>query len=280
MRRLFRKKSKDTAFNNSQLSLYAGILESDFVHYGYFDDPGVEPASLSLEQIRKAQERYSERIIDLLNTNDAPVLDVGAGMGGISRMMMGKGVQPVALTPDRTQIAFLRERHPNLEIIEGRFQSVDWTPHYGRFGTILNAESLQYITLDHAFDLVPRLLRAGGSWLICDYFRVNQSIENSGHRWDQFRDRALADGWSFRHEEDITDHVLPGLGFVHLLGLRFVRPLFDYLDARLERSHPAARYALEDVIVRQDARLEESFISVNPDAFAKQKRYMLVALTR
>jgi hypothetical protein len=43
------------AFNDPQLQLYARILPNDFLHYGYFDDSGTSPESISLATLGRAQ---------------------------------------------------------------------------------------------------------------------------------------------------------------------------------------------------------------------------------
>jgi len=280
IRRLFRTKRKDTVFNNSQLSLYANILQSDFLHYGYFEDATIRPEQTSLEDLRRAQTRYSEKVVSLIVNREAPVLDVGAGMGGISRLLSERGFEPVPLTPDKTQIAYIREKYPKLRVIEGRFQEADWTQWRGRFGTVLTAESFQYIELDEALTAIPDILSPGGRWVICDYFRIDDAVERSGHRLEEFRRRVTESGWRIAHEEDITPHVLPGLAFAHMMGERFVEPVYRFVLARLERNHPAVKYLFEDVLQAQEQRIEQGLDVVDPAVFPTQKKYMLFALDR
>jgi len=279
-RRLFRTKRKDTVFNNSQLSLYANILQSDFLHYGYFEEVSIRPEQTSLEDLRRAQTRYSEKVAGLIINREAPVLDVGAGMGGISRLLSERGFDPVPLTPDKTQIAYLRDQYPDFQLIEGRFQEADWAAWRGRFGTVLTAESFQYIELDEALAAIPEILVATGRWVICDYFRIDDAVERSGHRLEEFRSRVTRSGWKIAHEEDITPHVLPGLAFAHMLGQRFVDPVYRFVLARLERNHPAVKYMFDDILSDQDRRIREGLDIVDPEVFAKQKKYMLFALDR
>jgi len=280
LRRVFWKKKRNTAWNNSQLALYSGILKSDFLHYGRFE-PGTTPESLSIEEITRAQKRYSEKLLELIGPEHQPVLDVGAGMGGISRMLLERGITPVPLTPDRAQIDYISRTYPAVELIPERFQNVDWSGSRDRFGCVLTAESCQYFSLDQAFTTVPSILRPGGRWVVCDYFRRNgSSLEASGHLWSDFRARAEAPGWSVVHEEEITEEVLPGLAYIAMLGERFVHPIYEFLQARLQRNHPALHYLLEDVFALQDERYERGRAIVDPDLFRSEKQYMLVALEK
>jgi len=130
-----------TVFNDPQLQLYTRILPDDFLHYGYFDDPRTAPESISLEDIRRAQTRYSERVLEHVVDTSAPVLDVGAGMGGMVRMLAEKGFSPTALTPDRHQVQYIETTYPDVPVIEGRFHEVGWAKYERHFGTVITAES-------------------------------------------------------------------------------------------------------------------------------------------
>jgi hypothetical protein len=52
------------------------MIPSDFLHYGYFDDPLRRPEDISLGEVTRAQARYSELLLDLAGDPSLPVLDV------------------------------------------------------------------------------------------------------------------------------------------------------------------------------------------------------------
>lgn len=278
IRRALRRDAPRTARNNSQLVLYSKILETDFLHYGCFA-PGTHPETLSLRDLGEAQQRYSERILGFVKAS--PVLDVGAGLGGITRLLLDRDCIPVALTPDRAQVDYIRTRFPTVELIPHRFQDVDWSAHAGRFGSVITAESLQYFALDRAFDIMSSILAGGGRWIACDYFRRNDSaVEASGHLWSEFQALASSSGWRTIHEEDITEEITPGLAYIAMIGRRLVHPVYRFLEARLERKHPAVHYLLEDALRLQDRRYERGLAIIDPERFRREKRYMLVVLEK
>lgn len=266
------------AFENPQLELYSKILPGGFLHYGYFEDPEVRPESMSLEDLQQAQQRYSDLVLEHVVDKEAPVLDVGAGMGGMCRMLLERGFAPFALTPDRVQVRYIRERYPDVTVIEGRFHEVGWVAHHGRFGTIVTAESLQYLFLDNALSTIEALLRPGGRWVICDYFRRHQGVNGSGHVWQEFADTAKARGWRIIFEQDLTSHVAPSLAFARMLGDRFALPLIGYVNASMRRKRPAMHYLLADSLQTIDESLGARVEEIDPSRFLEDKRYMLLVM--
>lgn len=77
------RKKVERVRDDAQLKLYSQILEGDFLHYGYFDNPEIKPEDISLNQIYKAQLRYAQLLLEKLDPNANQVLDIGCGMGGL-----------------------------------------------------------------------------------------------------------------------------------------------------------------------------------------------------
>ena len=73
------------------------------------------------------------------------------------------------------QIAYIEQKYPTLELIRGRFEDIDVEANAGRFGTIINSESFQYVNLEKAAQLVTKLLAPGGRWLIGSYHPSQQN---------------------------------------------------------------------------------------------------------
>src|SRR4051812_26145264 len=119
-----RRKAHRHSYDDAQLALYSQILPSDFLHYGFFDDPDIRPEDMSLSDIVGAQQRYSELLLDLAGKPTEPVLDVGCGMGGLSRLLRDRGFAPVALTPDRLQAAHVRSALPDVPVIRSKFEQL------------------------------------------------------------------------------------------------------------------------------------------------------------
>jgi cyclopropane fatty-acyl-phospholipid synthase-like methyltransferase len=269
-----------TVFNDPQLQLYTRILPDDFLHYGYFDDVQTRPESISLSDLQHAQTRYAERVLEHVVDTGAPVLDVGAGMGGMARMLGERGFSPTALTPDRHQVRYIKATYPEVPVIEGRFHEVGWPKYDRHFGTVITAESFQYLFLDNALSVIQNILRPGGRWVMCDYFRRRSDVAGSGHVWDDFVSAAGAKGWRFSHQEDITGHILPTMAFVQMLGDRFGMSLLGYGVANLQRKRPGLNYVLAEAVADLEAVLGYAVAQSDPERWAADKRYMLLVLER
>ena len=74
------------------LKLYSKTIQSDFLHYGFWDDPEkVDLGYLTLNDIKKAQHRYIDHISSFIPKDTKTILDVGCGIGGNSEYLLNKG---------------------------------------------------------------------------------------------------------------------------------------------------------------------------------------------
>jgi len=267
-------------YDDSQLSLYAEILPGDFLNLGHFEDPGLQPQDITLRDIVRAQARHAELVAELIADSTSPVLDVGCGMGGLIRVMLAKGLSPVALSPDRNQIRHVRAKYPTVTIVETKFEDIPLDEHIHRYGTIITSESLRYLKLDRALPLMEKLLKPGGRWIACDSFRVGEERGRSGYVWADFERRMVRSDWRFVCQRDHTPNVVPTLRFVYMWGNDIARPGVRFAFRKLQRKHPRAYYILEEVIEAINGRLDQNLDLVNPDAFVAHNKYMLLAMEK
>ena len=62
------------------------------LHYGYFEDPNIKPNSISLNDLENAQMKYVDLITEQIKSSEKLILDVGAGMGGLSKILNDKTI--------------------------------------------------------------------------------------------------------------------------------------------------------------------------------------------
>jgi hypothetical protein len=128
--------------------------------------------------------------------------------------------------------------------------------------------------------LYSRILKPGGRWVMCDYFRREPEVKGSGHVWGDFLAAAADRGWHLVHQEDVTDHILPTVRFARMLAQRFGLSLLGYGAANLKRKRPALHYLVEEVLDDVEGLLKTKVEQLDPERFANDKRYMLLALVR
>ena len=274
------RKAHRHTYDDAQLALYAQILPSDFLHYGYFDDPDRRPEDISLSDVTRAQTRYAELLLELVGDPAAPVLDVGCGMGGLSRMLKARGFKPTALTPDRLQVSHLKATLPDVPVIRCKFEDLPPEDHRGEYGTIITSESLQYLKLPRALPVLQTILHPGGKWIGCDYFHSGPSDDRSCHVWDDFVKQATDAGWRITFQREITPHVLPTLAFIHMWATRFGVPLMQFAFLRLRRKQPAVHHLAGGVLELLEKLAAQNIKLIDPVQFAASKKYVLFALER
>lgn len=270
-----------TVHGNAQLQLYSRMLPGDFLHYGYFDDPDTPAEEISFGDLYRAQLRYAQKLIERIGAPDLPVLDAGSGMGGMLGLLRSAGHDVTGLTPDRIQVDHIRRAYPDVPVLRCRFEDTPVDRFKGYFGTVIHAESVQYMETEGVFAVVDKILAYSGKWIVADYFRVGPARANrSGWRLDSFRERVRARGFKITDESDITDHVLPTLAFARLLADRIALPALDFAHEKLRAKYPGLHYVLEDVAERaRDAAVQSAEV-LDPIVFAAHKRYMLMSLRR
>jgi len=235
---------------------------------------------MSLASLMAAQTRYAELLIDLAGDPADPVLDVGCGMGGLSRMLRQRGFSPTALTPDRLQATYVGKELPDVPVIRCKFEDMPAAEHSGRFGTVFTAESLQYLKLDRALTVMAQILKPGGKWVACDYFLAHPSADKTCHDWELFQAKLAAAGWRITYQRNITPNILPTLAFIHMMATRFGIPLMNFVTLRLRRKQPGLHHLLENTFATLDTLADDNVKLIDPAQFAVDRQYMMLVMEK
>jgi cyclopropane fatty-acyl-phospholipid synthase-like methyltransferase len=273
-----RKKHKKV-YNDAELKLYHQILPGDHLHYGYFEQTDVHPQDISINMIYRAQERYAMNLVDLISDRTNSVLDIGCGMGGLLGLMNKTGINAIGLTPDINQAKHIGEKYPN-ELLQMRFEDLDGEKYKSHFGTVITSESLQYLNYDIAIPLINKILKSGGKWIACDYFRIGQEGEKSGHNWKAFEDALQKNGFRVTYQKDITPNILPTIAYVHNWCVNLLFPVKDFAISKMKVKAPGYHYAMEEALPEIETKLQGYADIVDPKIFAANKQYILMTIER
>ena len=193
------------------------VLGLRSLHYGYWDN-GEE---LTLENLRRAQDRFTERLLAVIPAGVRRILDVGCGTGDIARLLAANGFEVTAISPDATVGKTLQQGTNGITYVNSKFEdlAIDRS-----FDLILMAESQNYFEARAAFAQCRRYLPAGGHLLVSGIFGRADVPRSEFPAFVKNTDRDFAcegsrHGFHLRSSEDITTHVLPTL--------RFCRATFD-----------------------------------------------------
>ena len=261
-----------------ELMLYSKIIRNDMLHYGYFENIDIEPESISINDLENAQMKYVELIIEQILHKQKNVLDVGCGMGGLSKILMDKGINVQSLTPDNNQKNHISNKYPDLIVHHMKFEDFKTKE---KFGTIINSESLQYIDLDIAFDSASNIISDNGRWIITDYFRNdNDGINKSGHLHSDFLKSIRKNGWKIVHENDMTLNSLPTLKFANTFIDRFIKPLALFSSEKLKYKQGWLFYLTGELRQSMSKKSQKELAALDPNKFIKEKKYMMYVLEK
>jgi 2-polyprenyl-3-methyl-5-hydroxy-6-metoxy-1,4-benzoquinol methylase len=244
----------------------------EHLHWGLFDGVAREPRFLP-----DAQRVYGERVLAMLPPGKR-VLDVGCGLGGLSRMMVESGREVVAISPREDHIALIAaERFAGLTALCTTFE--DLPEPDSLFDALVFAESFNFFVGQHpgqakaSLDLLAercaKFVRPGGRLIFADI--VTEEIDRGI--------RAMR-GFSVVSEEDVHEHAAYSATAFQQALTRGVWPYHRLLMGVLEHQAPALRAEVERVLLNVPnvplrAIFEGRMLETD---LARDRRYRMYAL--
>ena len=97
----------------------------------------------------------------LIPPNASAVLDLAAGTGAVTRLLIGRAPRVVAVEPDERMRAVLAARCPEAEVLEGRGEDIPLPD--ASVDAVVIASAWHWLDPDRAVPEIARVLRPGGA---------------------------------------------------------------------------------------------------------------------
>lgn len=270
------------------LLLAQQLFKVEDLHYGWWE-AGETP---TMSALPAAQQRYNDILLERLSVapRGARVLDVGCGVGRLVALLSERGYRADGVNPSATMCRMIRERldaqgHQSARVFQCKFEDFPVGEHAHAYDAIVFSESFQYIPMNQSLALVQRLLKPGGTLVICDFFKTaahgdggpGDGTFGGGHPLAAFAPALAAAKLDVVEHVDITRHMSPNLALVNdLLMNRAVpasRSIGTYLDARYPKSFKLLKWLMRKKIDKAQRKYLSGHRS--PEVFERYKSYRL-----
>ena len=259
------------------------------LHYGLWD-PDLE---LSFNNLRVAQQRYSDMILSQLPsaTGDVRVLDVGCGTGHLISQMLDRGYLADGVIPAKDLGALVRRRIGERSgyqprIFECKFEDFPVDEARARYDVVLFSESFQYIKPADSLPLIQQLLKPGGMLLICDFFKTaahgdggpGDKSFGGGHPQKEFLETMARFPFRLMKDEDITKRVSPNLKLLNDWLMNRAKPASQTIHTYLRSNYPLGTRMLLWFFRKKLRKLQYKYFSGyrSKETFEKYKTYHLM----
>jgi MPBQ/MSBQ methyltransferase len=258
---------------NLELFFCTEVLKLNSLHYGYWEK---EENKIDLENVRRAQQRYTDTLLDMIPADVHDILDIGCGIGDNARALAARGYHVTAISPDKAHAAYFKDVDPAQ--IEFENTTVEKYNSQRIYDLVLMSESQGYFAMDTGFSQSVRHLRPGGYLLVSGIFKQDLRKDTRGsHVEDDYI--ACAQGFNLieRDYRDITHNTLPTLQYAFDCYNNYIGPLYQILLHFIGETGLKKALVMKALFASELRNLsevchyyEEHF---NPDLFNKRMRY-------
>lgn len=247
---------------------------SHHLHYGYWDK-GLEP---TIANLPKAQEAYCEFILSHIPEGTRSILDVGCGVGALSRYLQDAGYEVECISPSRAFGRYAKELLDEGTLIHECYYE-DFEPQR-QYDLVLFSESFQYVKVKEALEQTAKVMKDDGHLLICDFFKTGapgKSPMGGGQRLPRFWNAIKEQSLELVEDIDITDKTAPTMKIVNDALIAVASPARDLLFDFLHKRHPFLTKFFEWSFRKKLKKVERKYFSGqrDPATFAMYKTYRL-----
>ena len=251
------------------------FLNTEHLHFGYWpDDLGV-----NLNNLKKAQDYHSEKIIHSIPKNVETILDVGSGSGGLAEKLVDNGYHVDCVSPSEYLSDSIEQKlKKRVTVYRSTFEDLD---HQKKYDLVIFSESFQYVNIKKSLNKIPLVVQEKGHVLICDFFRkpgTGTKPLGGGHDWEVFQDY-LSD-YSFKEilNKDITRETARTYDLINQIIGEVADPVRSLSAKYLDSQYPTGMKFLRWYFKKKIKRINRIYFSGNMkgDMFNKLKTYRVL----
>jgi MPBQ/MSBQ methyltransferase len=210
-----------------ELKFYTKVLKLKSLHFGYWKDI----KDVRVNNLKRAQDAYSYKLIDMIPAGVRAVLDVGAGIGDTAIKLAEKGYKVTALTPEPTQVEIIKKlgkTYKNISVIKSKYEQFKGSKQYDM---ILMSESSNYFPLIKGMKQTRKHLKKGGYLLVAGLFRKKHTkIFKTWNVISNWELQAKKNNLKLLKKEDITNDTAPSMQLAYDFFKDYAEPAIDILS--------------------------------------------------
>ena len=242
-------KQNITEFDGLDLELFfcTEILKLNSLHYGYWEKsekPTEGGNKLTLDRLRGAQQKYTDILIDAIPKNVKSILDVGCGIGDVSRALVKSEYDVTAISPDSNHAKYFENYLSKLTFLQTKFEDLNID---NKFNLILMSESQNYFPAEIGFRQCTTLLLPKGYLLVSGMFKKDSGSEIAeiANTIDDYAKAAEKHGLLLIENIDITQNILPTIDFIHKSMERYVKPSVTMINQFISSIAPVKSWFIK-----------------------------------
>jgi len=245
-----------TEFNGLDIELFfcTEILKLNSLHYGYWEKNN----NLTLGLMKDAQTKYTKTLVEVIPSNVSSILDVGCGIGDVSRTLSKQGYEVTAISPDINHAKYFNNLDSNITFIKTKFEEFKIKK---KFDLILMSESQNYFSTQLGFQQCTSYLSPQGYLLVSGMFRKNGNteIKEIRNNIDEYIFTASRYGLILLENTDITQNTIPTIDFIYKALQNYIEPSVQMLNQILFSTFPLKGLFLKLILRKQLKRAAQIY---------------------
>ena len=251
------------------------FLNTEHLHFGYWP----EDLDVNLNNVKKAQDYHSEKIIKSIPKNVETILDVGSGSGGLAEKLVDNGYHVDCVSPSEYLSDSIEQKlKKRATVYRSTFEDLDLQKKYD---LVIFSESFQYVNIKKSLNKIPLVVQEKGHVLICDFFRkpgTGTKPLGGGHDWEVFQDYLSDHSFIEILNKDITRETARTYDLINQIIGEVADPVRSLSAKYLDSQYPTGIKFLRWYFKKKIKRINRIYFSGNMtgDMFNKLKTYRVL----